>query len=152
MPVRIVIADDDLLMREGLEQVLTADGDIEVVASCEDLRALLDAVDATKPDAVLTDIRMPPSKTDEGIQAANSLRETHPGVGVVVLSQYAEPTYALVLLEGGSDGRGYLLKERVHDGAQLRSAVSTVASGGSVIDPHVAELRSESRGRAAHSP
>ena len=150
--VRIVIADDDLLVREGLEHVLTAEGDIEVVAACEDLPTLLDAVESTTPDVVLTDIRMPPSRSDEGIQAAAALRDRHPDVGVVVLSQFAEPTYALALLEEGSDGRGYLLKERVHDGAELRSAVSTVARGGSVIDPKVVELLIASSARSADSP
>ena len=121
--VRVVIADDNLLVREGLEHVLTGQSAIDVVASCEDLPSLLEAVDATQPDVVLTDIRMPPSRTNEGIQAATTLRHSHPAVGVVVLSQYAEPTYALSLLEAGSDGRGYLLKERLHDGAQLRSDI-----------------------------
>ena len=152
MPLRLVIADDNLLVREGLEHVLTADGAIEVVASCDDLPSLLDAVEATGPDAVLTDIRMPPSKSDEGIRAATVLGSTHPSVGVVVLSQYADPTYALTLLEGGSDGRGYLLKERVQDGAQLRAAVATVAEGGSVIDPKVVELLVSTTANAVDSP
>jgi len=138
--LRVLIADDNLLVREGLEHVLTAQNDLEVVASCDDLPSLLEAVESTQPDVVLTDIRMPPSRTDEGIRAAAALRESHPTVGVVVLSQYAEPTYAVALLGAGSDGRGYLLKERVHDGAQLRSVVETVAEGGSVIDPKVVEL------------
>jgi len=140
VPVRVVIADDSLLVRQGLEHVLTAQDGIDVVASCGDLPSLLEAVASTMPDVVVTDIRMPPSKSDEGIRAAAALRDSHPSVGVVVLSQYAEATYALALLEGGSDGRGYLLKERVHDGAQLRSAVSTVAEGGSVIDPKIVEI------------
>ena len=150
--VRVVIADDNLLVREGLEHVLMGQRAIDVVASCEDLPSLLEAVEATQPDVVLTDIRMPPSRSNEGIQAATALRDSHPTVGVVVLSQYAEPTYALSLLEAGSDGRGYLLKERLHDGAQLRSAVETVAEGGSVIDPKVVELLVAATARSTDSP
>jgi len=150
--VRVVIADDNLLVREGLSHVLTSQGAIDVVASCDDLPSLLDAVESTRPDVVLTDIRMPPSRSDEGIRAATTLRDSHPSVGVVVLSQYAEPTYALALLDGGSDGRGYLLKERVHDGAQLRSAVATVAEGGSVIDPKVVELLVSATAYSTDSP
>ena len=150
--VRVVIADDNLLVREGLEHVLAGQGAIDVVASCEDLPSLLEAVESTQPDVVLTDIRMPPSRSNEGIQAATALRDSHPSVGVIVLSQYAEPTYALTLLEAGSDGRGYLLKERLHDGAQLRSAIETVAEGGSVIDPKVVELLVEATAHATDSP
>ena len=152
MSVRIVIADDSLLVRQGLEHVLTAQDGIDVVASCGDLPSLLEAVASTMPDVVVTDIRMPPSKSDEGIRAAAALRDSHPSVGVVVLSQYAEATYALALLEGGSDGRGYLLKERVHDGAQLRSAVSTVAEGGSVVDPKIVEILVAASARHTDSP
>jgi DNA-binding NarL/FixJ family response regulator len=147
-----VIADDSLLVREGLEQVLDRQDGIDVVASCEDLPSLLDAVEAHTPDVVLTDIRMPPSRTDEGIQVARDLRETHPDVGVVVLSQYADPSYALALLESGSDGRGYLLKERVHDRSQLRAAVETIAEGGSVVDPKVVELLVTTNARSEESP
>jgi DNA-binding NarL/FixJ family response regulator len=150
--IRLVLADDNLLVREGLEQVLTAQEGIDVVASCTDLPSLLDAVEAERPDVVLTDIRMPPSRSDEGIQAATVLRESDPSVGVVVLSQYAEPSYALALLESGSDGRGYLLKERVHDAAQLRSVVETIAEGGSVIDPRVVEVLVEANARSRRSP
>jgi DNA-binding NarL/FixJ family response regulator len=150
--VRVVIADDSLLVREGLEHVLTARDGIDVVASCGDLPSLLEAVASTSPDVVLTDIRMPPSKSDEGILAAAALHDSHPTVGVVVLSQYAEARYALALLEAGADGRGYLLKERLHDGAQLRSAVETVATGGSVIDPKVVELLVSATAHSADSP
>jgi DNA-binding NarL/FixJ family response regulator len=138
MALRVAVADDSLLVREGIAQVLAGSG-IEVVASCEDLPSLLAAFDAEQPDVVLTDIRMPPGLKDEGIQAARLLRERAPSAGVIVLSQFSEPSYALALLENGSDRRGYLLKERVHDGAQLRDAVETVADGGSVIDPRVVE-------------
>jgi DNA-binding NarL/FixJ family response regulator len=109
------------------------------VAACEDLDSLLEAVETEKPDVVVTDIRMPPGGTDEGIQAAARLRETHPNVGVVVLSQYAAPTYLLALLEGGSEGRAYLLKERVRDLDQLVAAIRAVAEGGSVMDPKVVD-------------
>ena len=152
MAIRVALADDSLLVREGLEQVLGSQPDIDVVASCADLPSLLEAVETVRPDVVLTDIRMPPSRSDEGIQAATELRRSHPSIGVVVLSQYAEPSYALALLEHGTDGRGYLLKERVHDGAELRSAVETVAEGGSVIDPKVVELLVTARTRADDSP
>ena len=107
---------------------------MDVVAACGDVESLFDAIEREDPDVVLTDIRMPPTKTDEGIVAATRLRETHPQIAVIVLSQYSEPSYVLRLLEAGSDRRGYLLKERVHDRSQLVSAIDTVARGG-VIDP-----------------
>jgi DNA-binding NarL/FixJ family response regulator len=151
MALRVVIADDNLLVREGLEQVLTVRGAVEVVAACDDLPSLLEAVARSRPDVVVTDIRMPPGRGDEGIQAATALRRTAPSVGVVVLSQYADPAFAVALLDGGSDGRGYLLKERVHDGAQLRAAIETVADGGSVIDPKVVELLVSARARSSDS-
>jgi DNA-binding NarL/FixJ family response regulator len=152
VPVRVVIADDSMLMREGLKLVLYSDPTVEVVAACDDLASLLDAVETHRPDVVLTDIRMPPSRTDEGIQVARTMRESHPAIGVLVLSQYAEPSYALALLESGSSGRGYLLKERVSDGMQLRSAVQTIADGGSVIDPKVVELLVAAHAGSDRSP
>jgi DNA-binding NarL/FixJ family response regulator len=139
MAIRVVLAEDHLIVREGVRRLLETQHDVEVAAACGDLDSLLTAVDAEAPDVVVTDIRMPPGNTDEGIQAAKRLRETHPDVGVVVLSQYATPSFALALLEGGSAGRSYLLKERVHDVEQLVSAIRTVAEGGSVIDPKVVE-------------
>jgi DNA-binding NarL/FixJ family response regulator len=139
MALRVVLAEDHLIVREGVRRLLETRQDVEVAAACGDLDSLLAAVDAEEPDVVLTDIRMPPGNTDEGIQAAKRLRETHPDVGVVVLSQYATPSFALALLEGGSAGRSYLLKERVQDVEQLVSAIRTVAEGGSVIDPKVVE-------------
>jgi len=139
MALRIVLAEDHLIVREGVRRLLETRDDVEVAAACGDLDSLLAAVDAEEPDVVLTDIRMPPGNTDEGIQAAKRLRETHPDLGVVVLSQYASPSFALALLEGGSAGRSYLLKERVQDVEQLVSAIRTVAEGGSVIDPKVVE-------------
>jgi DNA-binding NarL/FixJ family response regulator len=137
MSVRVVVADDNLIMREGIVQLL--EPEFDVVAACGDLPEVLDAVDREAPDVVLTDIRMPPSHSDEGIRVANRLRETHPEVGVIVLSQYQEPVFALSLLESGSDRRGYLLKERVHDRAELRDAVQTVVRGGAVIDPSLVD-------------
>jgi DNA-binding NarL/FixJ family response regulator len=139
MPIRLVLAEDHYLVREGVRRLLEGQPDVEVAAVCGDLGGLLAAVDAEEPNVVVTDIRMPPGNTNEGIQAAERLRETHPEVGVVVLSQYATPSYALALLEGGSAGRSYLLKERVQDVDQLVSAIRTVAEGGSVIDPKVVE-------------
>jgi DNA-binding NarL/FixJ family response regulator len=139
MALRVVLADDHQIVREGVQRLLDTQPGIEVVAVCGDLDSLLAAVDAQGPEVVVTDIRMPPDNTDEGIRAAERLRETHPDVGVVVLSQYATPSYALALLESGSAGRSYLLKERIQDVEQLVSAIRTVAEGGSVIDPKVVE-------------
>ena len=139
MAIRVALADDSLLVLEGLQQLLAAHENIEVVASCDDMPSLLRAVEADPPDVVVTDIRMPPTGTDEGIQIAIRLRQLHPEIGVVILSHYSEPSYALKLLATGSDGRAYLLKERVRDRAQLVSAIESVAAGGSVIDPKVVE-------------
>jgi DNA-binding NarL/FixJ family response regulator len=139
VPIRVVLADDHYLVREGVRGLLEAEPGIEVVAVCSDLGSLFDAVDDNEPDVVVTDIRMPPGNTDEGIQAAERLRGTHPSVGVVVLSQYATPGFALALLAHGSAGRAYLLKERLEDVEQLVAAIRTVGEGGSVIDPKVVE-------------
>ena len=139
MALRLVIADDHLLVREGIRRLLETQPDLEIAAVCDDLDSLLAAVDAERPDVVVTDIRMPPGNADEGIRAAARIRETHPDVGVVVLSQYATPSYALALLESGSARRSYLLKERVQDLDYLVSAIRAVADGGSVIDPKVVE-------------
>jgi DNA-binding NarL/FixJ family response regulator len=139
--IRVVLAEDNLLVREGVRRLLEtrrSDG-IEVVGACGDLPSLFDAVDTQQPDVVLTDIRMPPTHTDEGLQAAAQLRRTHPHVGVVLLSQFDAPVYARALLEEGSAGRAYLLKERVSDPEQLVGAIREVARGGSVIDPKVVE-------------
>ena len=137
--IRLVIAEDTYLVREGIRRLLEPEADIEVVAACEDLPSLLDAIESEQPDVVLTDIRMPPTSQDEGIQVADRLRETNPETGVVVLSQFAAPEYALALLENGADRRAYLLKDRVGDAAQLAGAIREVAGGGSVIDPKVVE-------------
>ena len=152
MPIRLVIADDHLLVREGLQRLVETDPDLEVAAVCGDLDSLLAAVEAEKPDVVVTDIRMPPGNADEGVQAAQRLRTTDPDVGVVVLSQYATPSYALALLEGGSAGRSYLLKERVQEPEQLVSAIHAVADGGSVIDPKVVEALVAEDARGEESP
>jgi DNA-binding NarL/FixJ family response regulator len=150
--VRVVIAEDSLIVREGIQELLASSPTTDVVAACEDVDSLLEAVETHSPDVVLTDIRMPPSRTDEGIQVATDLRESHPGLGVVVLSQYSEPAYVLRLLESGSDRRGYLLKERVHNRGELVSAIDAVAQGGSVIDPKIVEVLVEARARTARSP
>jgi DNA-binding NarL/FixJ family response regulator len=150
--IRVVLADDQYLVREGIRRLLEASGEVEVTAVCDDLDSLLAAVDADTPDVVVTDIRMPPGETDEGIQAAVRLRESHPGVGVVVLSQYTTPSYALALLEGGSEGRAYLLKERVKDIDQLVAAVRAVSEGGSVMDPKVVDALVAESTRADDSP
>ena len=152
MPIRIVLAEDQYLVREGLRSVLETQEELEVVSVCGDLDSLLVTVAAERPDVVVTDIRMPPGNTDEGIQAATRLRETNPEVGVVVLSQYATPGYLLALLNGGSERRGYLLKERVKDLEQLVAAIRAVAEGGSVFDPKVVEALVAENARSEDSP
>jgi DNA-binding NarL/FixJ family response regulator len=152
VPIRIVLADDDYLVREGLRRLLETQDDLELGSVCGDLDTLLDTVEAERPDVVLTDIRMPPGNTDEGIQAATRLRETNPEVGVVVLSQYVIPSYVLALLEGGSERRAYLLKERVKDLEQLVAAIHAVADGGSVMDPKVVETLVAENARSEESP
>jgi DNA-binding NarL/FixJ family response regulator len=139
LPIRIVVAEDNYLVREGVRRLLDSRPEFEVAAVCEDLESLLAAVEAEAPDVLLTDIRMPPDGRDEGIRAAQMLRESKPELGVVVLSQYAEPAYALALLENGADRRAYLLKERVDELDQLTAAIEAVANGGSFIDPRVVE-------------
>ena len=152
MPIRLVLAEDHYLVREGIRRLLETRPDLEVAAVCGDLDSLLAAVEAERPDVVVTDIRMPPSFADEGIQAAERLRETRPEIGVVVLSQYANPSYALALLERGSARRAYLLKERVQDLGQLEAAIRAVADGGSVIDPTVVEALVAENARGEESP
>jgi DNA-binding NarL/FixJ family response regulator len=139
VPIRVVLAEDNYLVREGLRRLLEPEPDLDVIAVCEDLTSLEAAIDAERPDVVLTDIRMPPKNRDEGIRVADRLRETSPATGVVVLSQFANPEYALALLERGADRRAYLLKERVGDAADVAGAIREVARGGSVIDPKVVE-------------
>jgi len=150
--IRVVVADDNYLLREGVLRLVDAQQDLSVVGVASSYQELLDVVDAEGPDVVVTDIRMPPTGSDEGIRAAARIRQSHPATGVVVLSQFASPTYALALLEGGSDGRAYLLKDRVADADDLVDAVRTVAGGGSVIDPKVVEELVGARARTASSP
>ncbi len=152
MPIRLVLAEDHYLVREGVRRLLEAQPGFEVVAVCGDLDSLLEAVAREGPDVVVTDIRMPPGHSDEGIQAARRLRATNPGLGVVVLSQYPNPSYALALLDTGSAGRAYVLKERVHDPDQLVAAIRAVSEGGSLIDPKVVEGLVAERTRATTSP
>ena len=152
MAIRVVVAEDNLLVREGICELLAREPDVEVVAAVGDLASLEQAVDATEPDVVLTDIRMPPDNTDEGIRLATRLRETHPSTGVVVLSQHADPVYALALLDEGSDGRSYLLKDRLANRAELLAAIRAAASAGSMIDAKIVEALVDSRTHAARSP
>jgi DNA-binding NarL/FixJ family response regulator len=143
--LRVVIAEDNLLVREGVVRLIDLSEGVETVAAVGTYDELIAAVVEHSPDVVVTDIRMPPTMSDEGIRAARELRTLRPDVGVVVLSQYAEPAYALALLEHGSGGRAYLLKERVADPAELVAAIHAVADGGSVIDPRVVEVLVNSR-------
>jgi len=150
--LRIAVGEDNLLVREGLTRLVSSAPDLEVVASCADYDELMAAVEREHLDVVLTDIRMPPTWTDEGVRLANGLRESHPAVGVVVLSQYADPAYVLALFELGSDRRAYLLKERLRDRAALVSAIRSVAASGSAVDPKVFEVLVSARLRDANSP
>lgn len=152
VPIRLVLAEDSYLVREGLARLLEMRTDVEVVAACGDLDSLLLAVEEASPDAVVTDIRMPPTQTDEGVRASEQLRESHPRLGVVVLSQYADPQLAVALFERGSAGRGYLLKERVADIEQLLDAVRAVVAGGSAVDPKIVDSLVAARSRATESP
>ncbi|GAA4111465.1 response regulator transcription factor [Nocardioides fonticola] len=136
--MRVVIAEDEVLLRRGLESVLTGEG-FEVVAAVGDAPGLLAAVAALEPDLAVTDIRMPPGNTDDGLQAASRIREQHPGVGVMVLSQHAQRSYALTLLGDNPRGVGYLLKQRIGDIAQFVADLRRVAAGGSVLDPEVVD-------------
>lgn len=139
MTTRVVLAEDNALLREGLARVLAAADDVDLVGTAADLPGLEALLEEHRPDVVVTDIRMPPSGTDEGIRVAARLRADRPEVGVVVLSQHDDPAYALALLDEGSAGRAYLLKERVAEVGELVAAVREVAAGGSVIDPAVVE-------------
>jgi DNA-binding NarL/FixJ family response regulator len=152
MPIRIVLGEDSLLVREGVCQLLAVDSDVEIVAAVGDELSLRQACDDERPDVVITDIRMPPTHTDEGIRLAADLRKSHPQTGVVILSQFSDPSYALSLLDHGCDGRAYLLKERVHNRAELMAAVRAVAVGGSMIDPKVVEALVIARSRMERSP
>jgi len=150
--IRVVFAEDNYLVREGTAALLATSDDIELVGTAESKDELLAAVEELRPDAVLTDIRMPPTGTSEGIDAAKQIREAHPEIGVVVLSQFAEEDYAYDLLKDGAAGLGYLLKERVADVAELVRALGEVAKGGSVLDPKIVEALVSAKERLAHSP
>jgi DNA-binding NarL/FixJ family response regulator len=152
MPIRVVVAEDAFLIREAVTSVLADVPEFELVGTAADAGTLLATIEEHRPDVVVTDIRMPPTGTDEGIRIAAQLRETHPEMGVVVLSQYAEPEFVFGLLEDGSARRAYLLKERVHHRGQLLDAIRAVHEGGSHIDPKLVELLLDRRTRAAQSP
>ena len=149
--LRIVVAEDNLLVREGIVRLLSTAPDIEVVASCADYDALLAAVEQQDPDVVVTDIKMPPTSTDEGVRLATRLRGSHPELGLVVLSQYSDPGYVIGLFEAGSDRRAYLLKERLDDRAALVSAIRSVAGGGSWVDAKIIDVLVYTRSGAPSS-
>ncbi len=150
-PIRVVLADDAFLARAAVRHLLHGVSNIEVVAECDDATEVPLVCDEQRADLLITDIRMPPSGEDEGIRLAARLRETRPALGVIVLSTYADVTYALKLFESGSDGRAYLLKDRIRDRAQLVDAVEAVADGHSVIDPKIVEDLIRARQRMARS-
>jgi DNA-binding NarL/FixJ family response regulator len=152
MAIRVVVGEDSVVIREGIERMLERSDDIDVVATCADAATLRAAIAQQQPDVVLTDIRMPPTGTDEGIQIAVELRGTAPDVGVVVLSQHVEPSYAVSLLEGGSAGRAYLLKDRLRDSTVLTRAIREVAEGGSLVDPVVVDQLVAARSQRDNSP
>jgi DNA-binding NarL/FixJ family response regulator len=143
--IRVVLAEDHVLLREGISRLVAANADMELAGTAGDLPGLLALAERERPDVVVTDIRMPPTGSDEGIHAAAWIRDHLPGTGVVVLSQYAQPGYAVALLERGSAGRAYLLKERIGDVDELAGAIRAVAAGGSVIDPMVVDQLVRSR-------
>ena len=148
--IRVVLGDDSFLAREGIARVLDAIEDVDLVASCGDLEELRSAVERVNPDVVVTDIRMPPTNTDEGIRFSSELRTSHPEVGVVVLSQHAEPAYAMSLFEDGSSQRAYLLKERVRDEDELARALREVVAGRSLVDSRIVDKLVSARLR--HDP
>jgi DNA-binding NarL/FixJ family response regulator len=150
--LRVVFADDNYLVRAGVSALLSEDDEIELVTAVADADALIRAVAEHRPDAVLTDIRMPPTHTTEGIDAAKRIRTEYPDIGVVVLSQFAEEAYAYELLKDGAAGLGYLLKERVANLEELVRALNEVTKGGSVLDPKVVEALVSAKDRMAHSP
>jgi DNA-binding NarL/FixJ family response regulator len=149
---RVIVADDHYLVREGTRRLLEDTGQIEVVAAVGNAVELLAAVDDHLPDVVVTDIRMPPTHSTEGIEAAQAIRRSHDTVAVIALSQYVDGGYALELFKDGTAGLGYLLKERIGDLAQLLTAIETVADGGSTIDPMVVDALIGTRRQAAESP
>ena len=150
--IRVVFAEDNYLVREGTAALLATSDEVKLVGTATTRDELLAAVEDLSPDAVLTDIRMPPTGTNEGIEAAKKIRADHPRIGVVVLSQFAEEEYAYELLKDGASGLGYLLKERVADVEELVRALTEVSRGGSVLDPKVVETLVAAKERMAHSP
>jgi len=150
--LRIVIADDNYLVREGTRRLLEDSGVVDVLATVGTAAELLQAVEALRPDVVLTDIRMPPGHQVEGIEAAHAIRKRYPSIGVVVLSQHSDAAYAVQLLKDGTDGLGYLLKTRVGELDELLRALREVAAGRSVVDPGVVERLVDYRSRQAESP
>jgi len=151
-PLRAVLAEDNLLVRQGLCSLLALSGVVDVLAACSSLPELLEAVETHDPDVVLTDIRMPPGYSDEGIQAARLLRQSHPHLGVVVISQYADASYAMAVLGDGSNGRAYILKDRVHDLDRLLRAIRAVVAGDSFVDEEVVDALVRSRTRLGEGP
>ncbi|CAN5255954.1 response regulator transcription factor [soil metagenome] len=149
--IRVLLAEDSYVVREGVRALIETQDSLQLVGTCSDLPELLAAVEEHRPDVVLTDIRMPPTQTDEGVQAAQWMRREHPAIGVVVLSQYVEADYAVRLFEDGSGGRAYLLKERVGDVEDLVDAIQQVHRGGSVVDRAVVDALITARARE-HSP
>ncbi|MBA2439802.1 MAG: response regulator, partial [Thermoleophilaceae bacterium] len=137
--ITVFLADDNLLIREGVRALLTLEPDLDVVGVAADYDELVAGADATAPQVVVTDIRMPPSFQNEGIEAAKEVRKRHPGTGVVILSQYHEPEYAISLFSEGAAGYAYLLKDRINDGNRLGRAVREVATGGSMLDPEIVQ-------------
>jgi DNA-binding NarL/FixJ family response regulator len=152
MPIRIVVAEDNALLRDGLTRLVSSVPDFELAGTCGSYDELVELIERTSPDVVVTDIRMPPTGTDEGIRIATSLRSSHPETGVVVLSQFASPAYAMALLAEGSERRAYLLKDRVADVDDLVTAIRRVAEGGAVIDPKVVEHIVGGFGKRARTP
>ena len=150
--LRVVIAEDNYLVREGTRRLLEDSGEVDVLASVSNAEELLQVVDGLRPDAVLTDIRMPPGHQVEGIEAAHAIRKRHPGIGVVVLSQHSDAAYAIQLLRDGTDGLGYLLKTRIGELAELLHALREVAAGRSVVDAAVVERLVDYRSRQTESP
>jgi DNA-binding NarL/FixJ family response regulator len=138
-PISVVIAEDSLLVRDSVHRALSVDSDVNVVGTAEDYDSAVALIETHRPTLLFTDVRMPPTSTDEGIRLARWMRSAHPDIGVIVLSQYADPSYVSGLLDGGTAARGYLLKERVSHFDQLSEAVHQVAAGGTVLDPLVVE-------------
>lgn len=152
MPIRVLLGEDSLIVREGVVHLLASDDEIDVVAALGDLPSILETCERERPDVVVTDIRMPPTHTDEGIRIAAELRERRPEIGVVVLSQHDDPAYALALFEHGSDRRAYLLKQRVHNRAELTAAIHAVAHDGSMVDAQIVDGLVRARAVTARSP